>query len=95
MSKVTKEVIEEVGATAREALEQGRKFGEDLQEKVIEPVQESYSGMREAQRERAGAEREARIMERAVEIKKAHPKVPGRKAVEHARNEDEAGLLKR
>lgn len=90
MTKVSKEVVEEVGEAVREAYNQGKKTGTMLKEEIIDPV----TGYYEARGEQERAEKEARIMERATEIKRAHPKVPGKKAVEHARNEEEAGMLK-
>lgn len=89
MTKYTKEAVEEVGSAVREAYRQGKKTGEMLKKEVIDPV----TGYAEARGEQKRAEKEARIMERATEIKRAHPKVPGRKAVEHARNEEAAGML--
>ena len=90
---ISARVVREIGEAAREALKQGVKFGKELQKQVIEPVGGAVSGTWTAHQEAKAAERQARITQRALAIKKAHPKVPAKKAVEQAVREAEAGML--
>jgi len=93
MAKITKKVVSEVGDAVVESLKQGTRIGKAINKEVIEPVTDAVGGYIDAKREEAAAEKEARITQRAAEIKRNHPKVPSGKALEHARNEEDAGML--
>lgn len=89
----TRKGVQEVGGALDEAYEQGKKAGEKIY-KEASAVKEAYDDMREAQRQADDAEKEARVMQRAAEIKRQHPNVPAGKAIDHARNEEDAGMLR-
>ncbi len=87
---ISKKVVQETGEALREVYNQAEKTTRH----VLEPTAKAVSGYVEARGEQQRAEREARVMQRAAQIKREHPKVPSKKAIEHARNEEEAGMLR-
>jgi len=93
MTKITKEAVEEVGEAFNEAVRQGKKVGKTINDEIIEPVVDAVGGYMDARNEEAAAKKEARITQRAAEIRREHPKVPTNKAIEHAKNEEDAGML--
>ena len=84
---MTSKDVRRVGKAVMTAVDVMVDVGKHIDKKLVQPLINSASGYLRAAKQAGAAELEARIMQRALQIKKANMKSPGPEAIKRARRE--------